>query len=112
EEPVAHLAVVLLDQHERLVDQAGEQLEDLVRTKDQGPRTKDGWVDLPFVIRLSSFVVSADRLGGLQAPATGDDGKPPQQRSLLVGEQIVAPIDGGAERLLPRQGGAAAAGEE
>ncbi len=38
-------------------------------------------------------------------------GQPPEYRPLLPGEQVVGPVEGGAQRLVPGRGGARAAGE-
>ena len=50
-------------------------------------------------------------LGHLKRPA-GEDGKPPQQRLLALGQQVVAPVDGGAQRLLPWRGRPVAGGQQ
>ena len=50
-------------------------------------------------------------LGRLQREAAGEDGQAPEEHALLAGEQVVAPLDRGAQRLLARARGAAAGGE-
>ena len=47
-------------------------------------------------------------LGGLERAAAGEDGEAGEEPLLLGGEQVVAPLDGGAERLLAGVGVAAA----
>jgi hypothetical protein len=45
--------------------------------------------------------VGADRLGGLQRPAPGEDGQPGEQGPLRRAQQGEAPVHGGPQRLLP-----------
>ena len=54
----------------------------------------------------------AHLLGGLQREAAGEDGQAAEEHALLAGEQVVAPLDRGAQRLLARARRAAAAGED
>ena len=53
--------------------------------------------------RRSIVAAGADRFGGLERPAAGEDRQAPQQRALGLGEQVVAPVDQRAQRLLARQ---------
>ena len=88
-EPAGYLAGVGVDQ--RAVHQLSEQVQDIVRRQ-----------------RL----VSGDRFRRLNGPAAAEHGEPPEQDLLRVGEQLVAPVHGGAQRLLTGLGGAGAAGEQ
>src|SRR5260370_7762890 len=45
---------------------------------------------------------STDRLDGLEGAATDKDGEPPEEPLLIGVEQLIAPLDGPAQRLLPR----------
>ena len=47
----------------------------------------------------------ADRLGHRQRPAAGEDRQAPQQHLLALVEQVVAPVDRGADRAVPWQAG-------
>src|SRR5206468_2815242 len=88
EEAVAGAVTALLADDERFVDQLSQQVEDLERLAGRRP---------------------ADRLGGLQRPAAGEDRQAAEQRPLPFGEQVVTPIDERVQRLLARERGAAAA---
>src|SRR5205814_10595360 len=77
--------------HQRLVDQVGQQLENL---------------------GLVNFTPRTHCLRRLERPAAVKDGKSAKKNSLLVGEQIVAPVDQRAQGLLPRQRGPVAARKE
>ncbi len=79
------------DADERLVDQPREQVDDLA--------TRDG-------------AAGAHLLGGLQREAAREDGQAAEEHALLAGEQVVAPLDGGAQGLLAGARRAAAAGED
>ncbi len=68
-----------LPHHQRLVDERGHRVENL---------------------RRGHQVVGAHLLGHLERPA-GEDGKPAQQHPLLLRQQVVAPVDGRAQRPLP-----------
>ena len=92
QQPVAPRAGgALVHLHQRLVDQPRQQVEHRVR---------------------GEAVARADRLGGLQRPAAGEDRQPPQQRPLRLGQQVVAPVERRPQRLLARQRGPAAAGQQ
>ena len=54
----------------------------------------------------------ADRLDVRERAASGEDGKTPEQTLLRVLEQRVAPVDRGAQRLLPLGNVARAGGED
>src|SRR5579884_3700904 len=60
----------------------------------------------------NASVCSADALRGFQREAADKHGDAMEQLALQLGEQIVAPVDQGAQRLLARQGRAAAAGQQ
>ena len=51
-------------------------------------------------------------LGRLQGEAAGEDAQAAEEHALLAGEQLVAPLDRGAQRLLARARRAAAGGED
>ena len=91
QQPVARCAVARLGQHQRLVHQR------VSRSSTPSP---------------SIAVAGADRLGRLERPAPGEDRQPPEQRALRLAEQVVAPVDQRAQRLLARQGRPAAAGQQ
>jgi hypothetical protein len=76
---------------ERLLEQPGEQSDD----PPAGDRT-----------------VGADLLGRLEREAAGEDREPTVKDALLGGEQVVAPVDRGPQRLLPGQRRAAACAEQ
>ena len=57
-------------------------------------------------------VVGADRLGGRQVAAAGEHRQPFEDALLVVEEQLVAPVDDGAQRLLAGQRGARPAGQQ
>jgi hypothetical protein len=48
-------------------------------------------------------VTAADRLGGVQGEAAGEDRQATQQRPLRLGEQVVRPVERGRQRLLARR---------
>ena len=77
--------------HQRLVDQRSEQVE--------------------HPLALDSLA-GADLLGRLEGKAAGEHRQAAKQRSLVVGEQLVAPVDRGAQGLKPGQGRARPAGQE
>ena len=57
-------------------------------------------------------VVGADRLGRRQVATAGEHRQPLEDALLVVEEQLVAPVDHRAQRLLARQRGARPAGEQ
>jgi hypothetical protein len=78
-------------QDEALVDQGGQGIEDLDAERAIG---------------------IADRLGRLQRPAAHEHGQAPEQRLLGRREQVVAPGDGAAQRLVARRHVTCPAGQE
>ena len=90
-QPVAGQAPGLLLGHQRLADQRGQHV--------QGPGGR----------RVTG---RAHRFHVVQGEPAGEHAAPAQDRALGGGEQVVAPLDRGPERLVARQGGAAAAGEQ
>ena len=82
----------LVRHHQRLVHQAGEPVE--------------------HVRRRDAVAVGADRLRRLQRPPPGEDRQPGEERPLRLGQQGVAPLHRRAQRLLPREGVAPAAGQQ
>ena len=90
QQPVAVSGVVELDQ--ALVDQAGQGIEHV-----------DGSDDV---------LVGGDRFGPVERERALEDGEAAQHRLVDVVEQVDAPRDRREQRLLPRQRGAGAAGEQ
>ena len=45
--------------------------------------------------------VAAHLLGGVQRPRADEDREPAEERALVLGEQVVAPLEGGAQRAVP-----------
>ena len=82
EQAVAHPGLGALGDHQRLVDQRSEQVE--------------------HVLGLDSLA-GADRLCRLEGKAAGEDGQAAKQGPLLIGEQLVTPLDRGAQGLKPRK---------
>ena len=74
-----------VEHDERLVDEVGEQVE---------------------------HVAAGDGLGGLQREAPREDGEAAQQRLLVVGEELVAPVDGRLQGAVAGERGAAPVGEQ
>src|SRR5206468_13071544 len=87
----ATLALGGLSDEERLVDQAREQVEHVF---------------------LRDTVAGADPLGGGEGAAAGEDGEAPEYRALFIGEEVVAPVDRCAERLVAGHRNTTAAGEQ
>ena len=56
--------------------------------------------------------LGGDRFGGIEGEVGGKHGKPAQNRRLLAAQQIVTPVNGGHQGLLPGQRGTAPAGEQ
>ena len=67
---------------ERLVDEVQEEVEDLARRQE---------------------VVAAHGFGGVERAPAGEDGEPGEQPALVLEQEVVAPVDDGAQRLLPGQ---------
>ena len=91
EEPVAGLTALSLHQHQRLVHERRQQIQDV------------------YSLHAS---VCADRLGGLQGPPSGKHRQPPEQLPLCLREQVITPVDRCAQRLLAREHDPASSGEE
>jgi hypothetical protein len=88
EQPVA--ARVAVEFHERLVHEVREEVHDRARLH---------------------IAARGHRFGSLERPSAREDGKAPQEHALGKLEQVVAPVDRGAQRLLARQHGGVAAGQ-
>ena len=58
------------------------------------------------------LVPRAHLLDGVQSGAAQEDGEAPEERPFVIGQQLVAPVDRSAQRLLPLRAIAAAAGEK
>lgn len=82
---------MILHHHERLVDELEEHGEHV--SGGEAPAGADG-------------------LRGLEGEAAREDREAPEEDLLVRGEQAIAPVDGGPQRLVARQCAAAAAGEE
>ena len=91
EQAVARLAAGAVGDDERLLDQRRDEIEDRLGLE----RVGGGY-----------------GLGGIEREAAREDGQPAQQRPLGLGEEVVAPVDQRAQRLLAAQRGARAAGEQ
>ena len=76
---------------EGLVDQPAQDVEDLARRH---------------------LVVGADRLGGVQVAASGEDRQPCEQAALVLEQQVVAPVHHRPKGLLAGQGSAGTHGEQ
>ena len=87
---VEQAEALTLRDDERLLDQPGKQIDD----PPQGDRT-----------------AGADLLGRLEREPTGEHGEATVKDALLTGEQVVAPVDRGAQRLLAGQRGATTGAE-
>ena len=48
---------------------------------------------------------ATDAFGSLECPAPREDRQPSQEHALGFGQELMAPIDQGADRLVPRQDG-------
>ncbi len=91
EQPVAPLASALVSGDERLLDETREH------------------VGAPRDVETGA---GADGLDRAQLEAAGEDAEPAQEHPLVRLEQVVAPLEGRLERLLPRRRRAAAGAEE
>ena len=91
EQAVAGGAVLLLDDHEAAGHEMVQEVED---------------------VEGIDAVAGRHRLCRLERPPAAEDGQPPQKHALVLGQQLVAPVDGGPQRLLAGHGRAVAAGEE
>jgi hypothetical protein len=79
--------MVLAHRDQRAVHQHGEKVEDVVRMH---------------------AIAGADVLRRFQREAAAEDRQAPQQHTRVVGQQLVAPVNGGAQRAMPRDRRAAA----
>ena len=61
---------------------------------------------------VEDAVVGTDRLDGIEREGPGEHGQPPKQRGLGRVEQRVAPVDGFAQRPVPRHGRSAGGDEQ
>ena len=57
-------------------------------------------------------VAGRDGLGRLERPSATEDSEAAEERAFVLGQELVAPVDGGAQRLLAGHRRAIAAGEE
>ena len=81
EQPVVHLRRVLLNHHQRLVDERREDVYDAVA-----------------LVGLER----AHGLAGLQSEAAREDGQAAKEHAVLVREEVVTPVHGGAQRSMAR----------
>ncbi len=63
-------------------------------------------------VRPVEIVAGGDRLRGFERKVARKNRKPPEQHSLWLGQQFVAPVDQRAQRLLPRERRAVAARQQ
>ena len=82
---IARDAFMRFHQHHRLVHQLGQHFQDI------GALHADS---------------GAHVLRRVERPTTGKHGQPAQHDLLLFGEQVMTPVDGGAQRLMAWQSGA------
>ena len=87
---VARAAVRLLRAQQRLFGQPGQQVED---------------------VPAGDAAARRDPFGGGQGEAAGKDREPPEHRALVRGEQVVAPVEGRAQRLMAARRRAGPAGQ-
>src|SRR5262249_11898382 len=74
QQPVARLSPPLFVEHQGLVDEGGEQVQDFIGTEDCRRRTADGaGCSVSSVLRLPSVVFPTDRFRRFQRPPTGED---------------------------------------
>lgn len=92
QEPVAHPVRTRLPAQHRLVDKSGDGFED--------------------VVRADLLAVRAHGLRRVQVEAAGQYGGAGPHQLLALRAQFVAPVDGGAQGLVPGQGGRAAGVEQ
>ena len=90
EQPVAHRVTLRLGQHQRLIDQRRQHVED---------------------VELVKALITSDRNCPLKREAADEDPQPPEEHALALVEQVVTPVNERAQRLLARQHVAPAAGE-
>jgi hypothetical protein len=91
QQPVQGRALDLFGQDQALADQGGQMVQ-----------------HLPF----AGLPGRGDRFGGLQGPAPGEDRQPVQHELFRGGEQVIGPVDQGAESLMAGQGGPAPPGQQ
>jgi len=91
EQPVAAIVFAVFHDHERFVDQVRQKVED---------------------VGSSDAFSRASRLRRLQREAPGKHRQPPEGRFFGLGQRLETPIQSTLQRLMPRQGGAAAPGEQ
>ena len=91
QQPVAAVADAVVGRDQRLLDQARKYVGDLAPVE---------------------AVAGTHRLDRGQFEASGEDGQAAEEDSLVVGEQLVAPLEGRLQRLLARRRGAAACAQQ
>ena len=91
EQPVPRSATGVFGRHQRLVDQQGELIEDLVALH---------------------FGVTGNGLGGVEVETAEEDREPPEQNALGLGQQGMRPVHRRAQRLLPTHRCPCATGQE
>ena len=91
QEAISRPVLDVFGHHERLVDEQGELIEDLIAL---------------------DVMASADRLRGVEVEPAHEDRQSPKQRLLGLGQQRVRPIHRGAQRLLATHRRPSAAGEK
>jgi hypothetical protein len=91
EQLVARRARPLPHHHQGAIHEAGEQVEDLVGREP---------------------LIGADGLGGLEGPAAGEDREASEQHLLRLRQEVVAPVDGRAQRTMAGQRSAPAGSQQ
>src|SRR5262245_56486878 len=91
EQPVATACVALLHGHEALVDERGQVIEHSA---------------------VLDVAADADALRRVERPSSGKYRQPPEQELLRILQEVVAPVDERAQRLLARQRCARSSGQE
>ena len=91
EQPVALDGAFVVEDHERPFDERGEMVEDPVRVE----RREAG-----------------DGLGGVEREPAAELGQPAQQDPLVVGEELVAPLDRCPQGLVSGESGTASPGQQ
>src|SRR5450759_5301084 len=91
QQPVASRPLSILDEYQRLIDERAEQVEHRVALEP---------------------VTGGHLLGQVERPATGEHREAAQQRAPVLAQQLIAPVDRRAQRLLTRQRAARPSGQQ
>src|SRR5579871_3283788 len=114
EQPITRAPGVLLRQHQRLIHQAGEEIQHIFGGKSSNILpVLCSLFPVPSFLRSvpsSLFPLPCNFFCRFQGPAAQENGYPVQKSTLLGREQVVGPVDQSAQGLLAGKRGAAAAG--